>query len=77
MRLATITVVNPEVDRGRPPRNIRFSDLIQQPVKDLRPKFSFGDMLSNDSIRNLITVYNALKTPEVRRKKALRAPHKA
>lgn len=75
--LATITIINPEINRGSPPRQIQLRDLVQWPVKDIRPKFNFGDMLSDDSIRNLITVYNALTAPERKRKKALKAPHKA
>ena len=70
MRFATVTVVNPEIDRGRPPRNITYRDLMQMPVKDIRPKFNFGDMLSDASIRNLITIYNAM--PENRRKAAIK-----
>jgi len=73
MKTLMVTVVNLAINRGTPPRQITLRDLIQMPVKDIRPKFNFGDMLNDESIRNLITVYNALTAPERQRKTALKA----
>lgn len=57
---ATVTVVNPEIKRGIPPRPVYVSDLIQAPVKQAGT-FTLMDMLSDASIQVAITFYTDMK----------------
>ena len=52
-----IDIVNPAIDRGRPPRDLKPSDIISAPVK-LRGKFRVLDMLSIESALAVMAVYN-------------------
>lgn len=53
----TIEIVNPAVDRGRPPREIRQSDIIRVPVTYQRGTWSLLDLISPESALAAVTVY--------------------
>lgn len=52
-----IDIVNPAIERGRPPRPITMRDIIRVPVKR-SGVWNLGDMLSQKSVGNLFTAYN-------------------
>jgi hypothetical protein len=72
-----IAVVNPAIERGGFSRDIKLSDIVQVPAQNRRPVFSVLDMLADDSVRNLITVYNELNGNVKKKKARIKAPHKA
>ena len=55
--VSTVDIVNPAVDRGRPPRDITPADIVSAPVR-LRGTWRVLDLLSNGSALAVMAVYN-------------------
>jgi hypothetical protein len=55
--VSTVDIINPTVERGRPPRDLTRKDVISAPVK-LRGTFRVLDILSNESALAVMAVYN-------------------
>lgn len=68
-------IVNPEINRGRPPRDITRADLVWAPVKN-PGTFNLGDMLNQQSIGNLFEAYNRCESVKAKKLAIKRAAHK-
>jgi hypothetical protein len=56
-----VTILNPAIKRGTPPRPLVRSDYIDVPRLSLHGTCQVLDKLDDESIRNVISVYNGLK----------------
>lgn len=56
-----IQVVDPTIVRKPPTRALTMRDIITVPAQNRADRFKVLDMLSDDSVRNLIQIYNTLK----------------
>lgn len=72
-----IEIVNPEINRGKPPRNITKADIITVPVNYQRGSWNLGDMLNINSIGALWAVHNSLTTAKNKELQRKRAAHKS
>ena len=72
----TIAVVDPEVDRGRPPRDIKLRDIVWARVKR-NGEFPLRDMLNLRSVEALWVANNRAEEAAKVRSATKRAPAKA
>lgn len=75
MDTLTIKIVDPRIERGRPPRDLTTRDIITVPVNYQRGKWNLGDMLNLKSIEALWTVHTRLTTTKNKELTRKRAAH--
>lgn len=75
MATLMIDIVDPRIERGRPPRNIIPRDIITVPVRYQRGSWNLGDMLNLKSIETLWTVHTQLTTAKNKELQRKRAAH--
>lgn len=75
-RQSMVRVIRPEYNRQKH-GDIQLHDYIEVPRLSTFGTYTLMDMLSNDSIRNTIGIYNELKTRDEKRLAPLKRPARA